>query len=221
MTNEVATATTTALAPALDQEALNRLRVFGASTATRIIEGREIRFVDGTWVLKAEDEEEDTEIEHDTQLIGRCDLLSWCWTKWVAQRPVDRRFGTVATANAPARDELGDLDKTNWETDPRTGTPRDPWTFSMLLPLQDGAEKYVYTTQSNGGVKALGSLSNAFVSHAFDHGMEFPLIELRAGEYFNKKYNRNVSTPQLDIVRWVGANSIAAKRGDMDDEIPF
>jgi hypothetical protein len=225
MTSELTNTNTTSVpALPLDHEGLKRLGDFAASQQTRIVQGREIRFVDGAWILKAGSEDEkDSEIGRDVQFTARPDLLTWCWTKWIGQKPVDRsKFGTMMQVEPPTRDQLGDLDNTKWEMDTRTNTPRDPWTYTLMLPLLDSdGEKFVFVTQSNGGIKELGALASAFIKHAFDHGgMEMPLVELSGDKYFNKKFSRYVHTPQINILDWVAVNS-GTNDADPDDEIPF
>ena len=65
----------------------------------------------------------------------------------------------------PDREELGDLDKTQWEAGPDK-TPRDPWRNTRFVYLVDphSAEALTYSTSSWGGREAVINLGDAIAA---------------------------------------------------------
>jgi len=184
---------------------------------------------------------------NDAQLVAGVNALTVGWTKWEDRRPVDYRVGFVAEGfKPPKRTELDNREEKYWPKD-GSGKPRDPWQFSMRLPLVDleSGEKYLFETASGGGRDALGNLAEAYADHRETHesDQQLPLIELNVGQYDHPSYGQ-VFTPQLDILKWIDPPEqgqkkalpsapmegvtpkpkAEAKRGDdmdMDDGIPF
>ncbi len=118
----------------------------------------------------------------------------------------------------PNRSELGDTDRSLWETNDH-GEPRDPWQFTHTLPLKSAetGEDYLFTTSSNGGIKAMGKLLKAYGTEYRQKPGKVPVIELQADDYAhsNKAYGR-IDVPVLPLVDWVDEAELitAEKAGD-------
>jgi hypothetical protein len=105
----------------------------------------------------------------------------------------------------PLRKELGDNDKTQWETDDE-GEPRDPWQFTntiVLIELETN-ELFTFSTSSRGGLNAIGQLSLRYGEHMRQKPDETPVLELGSGSYkhLNKKFGE-IRIPILRITDYV------------------
>jgi hypothetical protein len=77
----------------------------------------------------------------------------------MAQRQARLIQNARAGKKLPERDELGDLNKTEWELDP-DDQPKDPWQNTRFVYLVDpiSAEAYTFVTASWGGRQAVNVL---------------------------------------------------------------
>src|SRR5262245_34296149 len=90
----------------------------------------------------------DNEVRAGTEFIAHASQLTLGWIKFFNNKVVERRMGRAAERFVPPeRDELGDMDRSEWEF--RDGEAVDPWTFQHLLPLEhtETGEVYIFTTQ--------------------------------------------------------------------------
>src|SRR5262245_41728058 len=168
-------------------------------------------------------------VPKDIRLVAQMPELALAWTKWVDSKPTDRHVTLVASGAAPARrDQLGDTDQAQWESDDE-GKLRDPWQATHELPLLDpeSGEKFVYVTSSVGGKDALGTLAGAFSRGRARRPTHDPTVALGAGGYQHKVKSRGwIHVPVLKIVSWVPASPgqetpKAALREIMNDDLPF
>jgi hypothetical protein len=59
------------------------------------------------------------------------------WAKFVGDQKIDEKICRVADdPTVLERDELGDLDQSEWEID-EDGKPKEPWTFQHYVPLEN------------------------------------------------------------------------------------
>jgi hypothetical protein len=157
------------------------------------------------------------------------------WRKWFDDQIVDDRV--VRVADHPAapieRDELGDMDESEWETG-LDGNPKNPWVLVNELPIEDAetGERLLFTTNSFGGKIAVEKVVGAYsvnLRKKLDKGL--PIIALAVTEFNTKAYGK-VARPDFIIVRWEndsGGGEVVeimppekkSIRKDMDDEIPF
>ena len=89
-----------------------------AENAARVIKGTLLKFSDWHWT-KGKD---NNEVEAGISLAALATAAGW--VRWHDGKPVEYLMRQPGK-KLPERDELGDLDKTKWELDPK-GQPKDP-----------------------------------------------------------------------------------------------
>src|SRR5262249_16501125 len=92
------------------------------------------------------------EVALGTEFLCHASQLVTGWIKFVNNKVADRKMGRAAERFVPPeRDELGDMDKSEWEY--RDGEAVDPWSYQHLLPLEnpETGDVYVFTTTSTAG----------------------------------------------------------------------
>jgi hypothetical protein len=147
------------------------------------------------------------------------------WQNWRAKQLADERVRLDEVGGRmETRDELGDTDQSKWETDPR-GEPKDPWTYVLKLPLVDetGA-KYIYTTGSYGGKKAILGLGGEY----YVKRPLLPVVSLQSGTYKHAEYGLP-HFPILKVIGWADPETFApvspgkprlpAAKPDLDDSL--
>jgi hypothetical protein len=155
-----------------------------------------LRFIKGTYKIG------DDEIPLGREYIAF--PLQWArgWVKWEGGQvvPGSERLGKVAEGFVPCeRDELGDIDKTQWED-----ADSDPWQLQNMLPLEDAetGEFIVFVSGSFGGKMAVEKLCNRAareISSGRNPGN--PLIKLDVVEFVSKRFGR-VPRPEFTITGW-------------------
>jgi hypothetical protein len=192
-------------APPLTPAKLANFKKLAVETSGQL--GALIKFIKGRWLTG------DDEITGERR-IAHIDQLACGYIKFADGKVVDRRIGKVADGfEMPKREELGDTDERNWETD-AAGNTRDPWVKQYFLPLSDletGAVA-VYVTASVGGIGAIGTLCGIFADNT-QNGL--PIVRLAVSSYKHKHYG-HVEVPDLQVVR--ASPTITA---DLGDNIPF
>lgn len=100
----------------------------------------------------------------------------------------------------PSRDDLGELDKTEWPPG-LDGQPRDPWILQVLFPLQntETLETYTFLTGSKTGRTAVGALLKAYKRRRKTSPTEIPVILLKPSSYQSKDRGK-VAIPAFTIV---------------------
>jgi len=124
------------------------------------------------------------------------------------------------------RHECGDLDESEWDTDPVTGEPKDPWQPTMQLPMSPVdriGEMVVFSAVSGGALSAVAKLCDTY--HNVRRKNVLPIVALGTSSYKHKKFG-TVHVPVLKLVRWhqtapdLGESENPAP-ADPDYEIPF
>jgi hypothetical protein len=120
---------------------------YADAISPRSIVGTLLKFSKGDYLAGEEGEI----IPHGTQLTANCDEFLAGWIKWQDGKPVEQRMIRVADGfHPPVRTDLGDTDKSLWETDDK-GEPKDPWQFTNYLSLMDAdGNLFTFTTSSRG-----------------------------------------------------------------------
>jgi hypothetical protein len=199
----------TTTAPALTPAKLANFKKLAAETANRL--GALIKFNKGEWTAG-------DDVINGERRIAHIDQLARGWIKFKDGKVVDRRIGKVVDGFVmPKREELGDNNEAEWNTD-AAGNPRDPWVQQYFLPLCDPTTNAVaiYVTSSDGGITAIGGLSDVFAENA-QNGV--PIVRLAASSYMHKnKEIGRVKVPDLQVVGWTGKPTLADA---LDDTIPF
>lgn len=212
--NEVAVRQTTALAPISDDPFAD----FAQEAGQRSIVGQLLKFSKGDWLVG----ESSDEIPIGTQFVANMGELLRGWVRWQDNKPTDHVMGKVMLRyQPPRRNELGDLDKSQWEVDDK-GNERDPWQETYYLLLKgygDGNddELFTFAASSKGGRDAIADLSNEFSKgKRRQKGEVYPIVAIGTGFYLHKEFGR-IKTPEFKIVGWV-PTSIFDDVGNGDGE---
>jgi hypothetical protein len=184
----------------------------------------------------------DDEVPLGTQYVAHANQLTYCWTKFVDKKRVDRHHGkAIEKWRPPRREDLDDKDPATWEkgTD---GKPKDPWVFQLLLPFEhpENGDVVIFTTASVGGRIATEELVREYARRLKRKGSRaLPIVRLASKDMPTRGYG-DVPRPHFEIDGWedvpdaplaVNGNPPAADpddapqqqraAGDLDDEIPF
>lgn len=159
-------------------------------------------------------------VEVGTKFVADMPNLQVGYVRWSGGAPTDRILGRVGEGwKAPRRAELGDSDKSNWESD-SDGKPRDPWQWTNELPLisKDGSVD-IFATSSRGGLNAIGELCKDYGAAMRAKPDKLPVIALGVGSYqhSNREYGR-IKYPIFEIVNWVGRDQLPAATASPDDD---
>jgi hypothetical protein len=168
-------------------------------TASRAhIVGNLLRFSKhGEW--KAGQEQD--EVPEGTRLLAYLPGLKLGWVKWEENAPTKHLLGLVSEGAFPCpREELGDLDESEWRD--LNGQKIDPWqkTFYLVL-LDENGEFYTYVTASKGGASAIGVVADRYAKRHRMKPDEIPIVELHSRSYDHKQYGETFA-PDLRITGW-------------------
>jgi hypothetical protein len=162
----------------------------------------------------------DDEVKTGHEMLAHVGATIRGWTKFENGKVVEQRIGRISDGfQPPAREMLGDLDKSKWEKD-STGKPRDPWVAQYYLPLEDlnTGDVVVFVTSSKGGIAAVGKLC-AVYGRNISKGS--PVIKLEVRSYRHSEFGR-IETPDFVVASWENSNSgNKAPAAGMNDDIPF
>jgi hypothetical protein len=157
---------------------------------------------------------QEVEIPLGTKFVAYCADWRRGWVKFAGDEKVDERIGRVVDKFEPCeRDELGDLDQSEWETDDITGEPTDPWCLQHYVPLEnlDSGERYLFVTSSTGGRIAIESLVARWGREVKKNpALGLPVIRLATGQFGTKKFG-SVARPDFPIVGWEDGEPIGVR----------
>jgi len=168
-------------------------------------------------------------IVEGAEFFALCDetLVGWVKFNGVGEPP-DREMGLLYdNYRMPARDTLGDLDKTKWE-EGLDGNPQDPWQHHMYLPLQSTStsELFTFATASKTGRRAVGNLLRHFQRMRKANPDEIPVIRLGKGGFAHKDERIGfVNVPVFVVVGKSPRDGVVkpdmSTAGILNDELPF
>ena len=124
---------------------------------------------------------------------------------WLSFKDGKPTYAVVRVADGtspPRREDLGDTDERLWGE-----KLEDPWKKVIVLPFFDPEtrETFTYSTTTEGGTRAVGSLVNAFTAEQHERPKTvptLPVVELDNDSYVNNRGKR-VFTPILGIIGWI------------------
>jgi len=229
--------TTTSIATA--QDAKDPFEAFADVTAPQHIVGQLLRFNKGDFVVG---EEAKKEIAPGSVFTANLDAMLTGWVRWEDGKPGPHAMQLVSENRpVPRREELGDTDQAQWELG-SDGEPRDPWAFTVYLPLLGGDDElYTFSTSSKGGHKAIGKLCRFYARSRKLKPECHPRVALQGDSYPHHEYGR-IKVPVFSPCGWepkqkfnealeaAGLIAPAAPpleaplppvRDDLNDEIPF
>jgi hypothetical protein len=173
---------------------------------------------------------DDEEIKEGTTFRVIYDQIQTGWIKFVGKgNPPERRMGAVFEGhNPPKREELGEMDQSEWDIDPMTGKPADPWQFQILVPMQrvEGGELFVFQTGSITGRRACDNLISACIRMQASEPGFYPVIKLRISGFQHKNERIGwVKTPAFERIGKSPKSDATVTQtspaDDMSDEVPF
>ena len=203
--NEIVSRPSWATGTAVAVPSANAFASYGEQISQqRSIVGRLLKFSKGDFLAG----EDNQEIRKGTQFVANMDQLLVGWIKWENMRPVEQEMGRLSEGyQPPKRGELGDNDRSQWETD-QNGDERDPWQFSNYLLLKTPGESgednlFTFTTSSKGGLGAIGELCKAYSKAMLQRPDQYPVIALMGSSYphRNKSLGR-IKISVFEIVGW-------------------
>jgi hypothetical protein len=159
----------------------------------------------------------DTTVPLGTRFIAYCADWRRGWVKFFGEEKVDEKVYRVAESRAVLeRDELGDMDRTEWETDDE-GELQDPWCFQHYVPLENTktGERFLFVTSSTGGQIGVEVLCRQWAKNN-TKGLRkgLPIIKLALGTFPSKKYGA-VTRPDFMIVGWENDDNVAVPMKDI------
>ena len=159
---------------------------------------------------------DDIEIPAGGEYVAFMHGIECGWKKFQFGAVIDGPRGKVAAGfRPPTREDLGDNDPDQWEEE--NGRPRDPWFLEYSLGLINvkSGQAYLFSTSSDGGKRAVGTLMRTFARNAHRGN---PVIKLEAGSYPHKKFGR-VDEPKFTVVDWEQPQPSLGV--ELNDRIPF
>jgi hypothetical protein len=196
----------------------NPFIAYGEAVAQKSIVGKLLKFSKGDYLAGQEEEE----VPFGTQFVANMDELLVGWIRWEASKPTDQIMGKVKdNYQIPNRNELGDTDETQWETDAQ-GQPRDPWQLTnywLMKGTGDDTELYTFTTSSKGGLGSIGDVTLKYGRAASMHPDEWPVVQIGASSYEHR--NRSIGRikfPTFKIVGWAPKSVFAEADADSEPE---
>jgi hypothetical protein len=176
-----------------------------AENAERVIKGTLLKFADWNWTKG-----KDTELEKGISFAALSTAAGW--VKWWEGKPIQYKMREPGRS-LPEREELGDLDQSEWEVGPN-GELKDPWQNTRFVYLVDPktAEAYTFATATWGGRQAVNDLAEQIQRMRYGRPGAVPLVELDAAP-MQTKFGRK-SKPFFKVVEWVGGEQPAIDQPD-------
>jgi hypothetical protein len=187
----------------VSQATQNFFEKYGKAATMHSIVGRLLKFTKFGEFRAGQEEEQ---IDVGTRMAAHMSSLCVGFQKWADSRPADRVMGPVAQGYVPPkRDELGDTDKSRWDTFD-DGRPRDPWQFTNTIVLVDmeTGDLFTFSTASRGGLDAIGQLALKYGERLRQHPDDAPVVELGCSSYqHSDRKIGEVRIPVLKLVDWI------------------
>ena len=171
-----------------------------AENAERVIKGTLLKYSDWKWTKG----KENIEVKEDISFVALATAAGW--VKWHDGKPSGEPLTRQPGKKLPERDELGDLDKTEWELGP-DGQPKDPWQNTRFVYLVDpiSAEAYTFVTASWGGRQAVNDLADQIQRVRYRNPGASPLVELHAEPWITRFGRKSKSF--FKVIGWRGGDS--------------
>lgn len=201
MTDTTEVATTAPGSPPAVHKDTNFFEDYGNQSTRRNIVGKILKFSKGDYIC------DDEEVPLGTKYVVLMDQLLIGWIKWWDNKPESQEMGLLVEGFVPMkREQLGDTDKAEWETD-ASGKPRDPWQFTNYLVLKpvgaktEEANLLTFPASSQGAVGTVQELCRTYGKAMRQRPDEWPVVEIGARVYDHKEWGR-IKAPTLEVVGW-------------------
>jgi hypothetical protein len=194
------------MASDLERPRPNRYEAYGNSITRMTFPGDLLTFTKFGDFVAGRDKQE---VPFGTRLVVHVPTMLIGYVRWENDMPVDYQMGLLEEGFVPPkRDELGYLDKSQWETYEDGGT-KDPWKSSNQVVMTgiDNEVVYTFTTSSKTGRSGLGIVVKEYGRRIRQFPDEYPVVELRRGSYIDRRrpFIGEVRIPVFTIVDWVPA----------------
>jgi hypothetical protein len=189
--------------------------------------GTFLKFAKGEWLLG----EEGKEVPAEARFVANLEEYYRGWVRWWDGKPTDHLIGRVIDRHrVPAREELGDQDKSRWEV--ANGVQRDPWAKTVYIAMRDLStdEIVCFTSSSDGGRKAVAKLADRYDRLRHRHKAKMPVVTPESEGYQHDVYGK-IWKPVFRIVDWAywddetaadPDGALQAQRdAEMSDQIPY
>jgi hypothetical protein len=198
-TKQELAASTALTAPVTSDAALERhLSEWGGSG------GPLIGFNGSTGIHRTVDD--DVEVPAGTEFAAFLHETQRGFIKFNNGAPPDvRMIGISANAEVPRREELGDLDQSQWPLG-LDGQRQDPWKEQIAFPMarrDAGGELFVYVARGQVALNAVADLLGRYRRHPKRQAGLIPVIRLESGTYPSKKFGGFKPKPLFVVVGWV------------------
>jgi hypothetical protein len=168
------------------------------------IGGRLFAFNGATGIHRTLDD--DVEVPSGTEFIAFLHETQKGYIKFNEGGPPDVRMVRIDQIDrVPEREELGDNDPTKWPLD-LNGEKADPWKEQFAIPMMRhdaGGELFVLVARGVVAMNAVKNLLGRWRFHPKRKEGCIPLIEIRNGTYFSKRFNADRPKPEYAIIDWV------------------
>jgi hypothetical protein len=183
-----------------------------------MIEGRMLRFKNDDFAIDKGSEY----LPEGTKLAAVSTAMGW--VRWAEKKPETRI--TEKGQEHPYRRDLGDEDKSKWEKG-LNGDKVDPWRDTRWLRLINpvNAERFTFTTDTNGGRIAFGELKEQIRLYRMANPGAVPVV-IPACTDMPTNYGIR-KRPKFEVVDWIvpqrqeEPKPALAKNSDLNDEIGF
>jgi hypothetical protein len=172
-----------------------------------------------------------TEVPAGTEFIALLDHTRKGWIKFngEGEKPETVMVGIGENKDVPTRDELGDLDQSQWPLSRDGKGPEDPWKPQYDVPLLStdaGGELFGLVMRGVTAMNAVRSLLGRYRWHPKAKQGLYPIVRLDSGTYLNKRFGGRRPKPVLSIVDWVTKDGApppppAPLAGELNDQISF
>jgi hypothetical protein len=195
----------------------------------RMVVGRPVRpnLKEGRWIFA----DDDTDLPEGAEYAALYDHTWAGWVRLEADQPPQYNGGLLFGENyaRPSREELGDLDPTQWPVSQFDGQPTDPQKEAVYVPLENTESGEMLTIQIQSKPRSAAIFAvDGLLSHCRQLARRapdfYPVIRLAIGSYESKKFGSQYKpvfqivgkTPKAGTTK--PDTSIGA---DMDDAIPL
>jgi hypothetical protein len=197
--NKQLTVTAPPLVPATSDEALDQhLAEWGGSG------GRLMAFNGQSGVHRTL--ADDVEVPSGTEFIAFLHETQRGFIKFNTDGPPDAHMVRIdENAEVPTRDSLGDNDETKWPIG-LDGNRTDPWKEQFAFPMartDAGGELFIYVARGVVAMNSVRDLLGRWRYHPKRRQGLIPVIAVKNGTYWSKRFNADRPKAELVIVGWV------------------
>jgi hypothetical protein len=185
--------------PTTSEEALDRhLAEWGGPG------GRLFAFNGSTGIHRTLDD--DVEVPDGTEFIAFLHETQRGFINFNVDGPPDVRMVRIdQDAKVPERAELGDNDPTKWPLGLNC-EKTDPWIEQFAIPMarnDAGGELYLYVARGVVAMNSVRSLLGRWRHHPKRKAGLIPVIKVKNGTYYNKRFNADRPKPEFIFGTWV------------------